>query len=469
MEKHQMLIGDKMSHYRQEIVHHIAELVKIRSVQEDGEPGKPFGNGVNRALSYMLTLADSMGFQTANIDGYAGHAEYGSGESLSAILVHLDTVHEGAGWSYPPFGGLIEEGKIIGRGASDNKGPAVVALFCMKAIRDLGLPICSRIRIIFGTNEESGMQDMDYYFSKEPQPDFAFVPDAGYPIFNVEMGNVNVAISHTTDRQFDQERIPIVNLAGGVPMVLVPEMCKVRIKSDLLSEADWSELLQSQPNLMAESKEEGDVEITADNVAADRSSNAVADIMECLAGLRYKTDADPMVAFLNYKLGHETSGESLGIHCSDEASGSTVVFLKQIVKEDDIITAVLNIRYPVTADGDRLLGIVEEQARSYGLKMNMIRHLRPVFVPPQAPIIRLLSQAFERSTGEKAELLKMGAGTYARKLKNKGVAFGAGLSGGINTNVHRPDEFVRIEDMMKHAEICLQALYELATADTELA
>ncbi|WP_158299189.1 Sapep family Mn(2+)-dependent dipeptidase [Paenibacillus antri] len=457
-----MLTGNEMAKYRDEIVHHIAELVRIRSVLEEPEEGKPFGGGVNRALEYMLELAASMGFQTKNVDGYAGYAEYGSGDLQTAVLVHLDTVHEGEGWTYPPFGGLIEDDRIIGRGASDNKGPSVVALYCLKAIRDLGLPIRTRIRVIFGTNEESGMKDMDYYFSKEPQPDFAFVPDAGYPMFNVEMGNAMVEISHTPDRRQETERLRIVGLTGGMPLIMQPDTCEVRIAAGHVSEGEWRELLNGRTNLKVEMSADGHIAITANGKTGDKPTNAIADLMEWLAGLPVATDAAPLVCFLHEKLGHETNGQSLDIQHSDEASGSTLVFLKQIVTKEDTVTAIINVRYPVTADGDRLLGRVAEQGQSYGLKMNITRHLHPVYVPPEHPVIRILSRVYERATGEKAELLRMGAGTYARKLNNNGVAFGAGLVGGVDNNVHRPDEYVRIEDMMKHAEICLQGMYELA-------
>lgn len=456
-----MLSRGEMAKYRNEIAHHISELVKIRSVQEEAEPGKPYGSGVNRALAYMLELAGSMGFQTKNVDGYAGYAEYGTGELMTAVLVHLDTVHEGEGWTYPPFGGLIEDERIIGRGASDNKGPAVVALYCLKAIRDLGLPIRTRIRIIFGTNEETGMQDMDYYFTKEPYPDFAFVPDAGYPLFNVEMGNALIEISHTPDRSQGSEQLRIDSLTGGVPQILVPTKCEARIASGHVSESEWQASLNLRPNLQAEMND-GLIAISADGNSADQPINAIADMMEWLSSLPFKTEADPLIRFLYEKVGHETNGKSLGIERSDEVSGSTIVFLKQIYTQEGTTAAILNVRYPVTEDGDQLLGLVAAQAQSCGLKMTITRHLRPVYVSPEHPVVRILSRVYERVTGEKAVLLRMGAGTYARKLKNNGVVFGAGLPGGVDNNVHRADEFVRIEDMMKHAEICLQGLYELA-------
>ncbi len=152
--------------YEQMILHHIQELVRIRSVASEPLPGKPFGEGVDQALCYMLELGESMGFTAKNVDGYAGHIEYGQGAGLVAVLVHLDTVPEGSGWIHDPFGGQIEDGNLFGRGASDNKGPAVVALFALKALKDLNIMPTKRIRIIFGTNEESGMTYMDYYFTK---------------------------------------------------------------------------------------------------------------------------------------------------------------------------------------------------------------------------------------------------------------------------------------------------------------
>jgi succinyl-diaminopimelate desuccinylase len=47
-------------------------------------------------------------------------------------------------------------------------------------------------------------------------------------------------------------------------------------------------------------------------------------------------------------------------------------------------------------------------------------------------------------------------------LGNRGVAFGAGIKPLSYYNIHGADEFLEIDDFMKHCEICLQAIYELA-------
>lgn len=469
-----MIIGHEIRKYREAIAAGISELVQIRSVQEAPEPGKPFGPGVDRALRHMLGLAESLGFETLNVDGYAGHAEYGQGGGLAAVLVHLDTVEEGEGWTYPPLGGLIENGKIIGRGASDNKGPAVVALYALKTLKDMGIAGNRRLRLIFGTNEESGMKDLDYYFGKEPLPEMAFAPDAGYPIFNVEMGNMNVELSCEGGGKAAEgkPKLPLLSLKGGNTLTLVPKTCTALISLAHLDERqaeDVRRLAESHANMSAAYAPGKVLELKADNEPAEGgptgSRNAIANMAAFLLMLDMDTGVNGLLRFLHEKLGAETNGQSLGIACSDSESGGLVVYLRTIAHGPDGARALCNIRYPVSQNGERIFAAVSRIAQGYGIAAEQTRHLSPVYVPETHPVIVRLSRAYEKMTGEKAVMLRMGAGTYARKLRNNGVAFGAGLPGGVDTRVHQADEFVFLDDMMRHAEICLQGMYELLGRD----
>ncbi len=129
-----------------------------------------------------------MGFKTKNLDGYAGHAELGEGDETVGILVHLDVVPEGDGWTYPPYGGEIHDDKIYGRGTIDDKGPAIACIYAMKALKESDVKLNRKIRIIFGTNEETGWGCMNYYFKHEKAPDMAFTPDADFPVIHGEKG-----------------------------------------------------------------------------------------------------------------------------------------------------------------------------------------------------------------------------------------------------------------------------------------
>ena len=77
----------------------ISALCKIKSVEDEPQPGKPFGEGPAKALDAMLSMGQAMGFRTENFDHYVGHIEFGQGEELIGILGHIDVVPAGDGWT----------------------------------------------------------------------------------------------------------------------------------------------------------------------------------------------------------------------------------------------------------------------------------------------------------------------------------------------------------------------------------
>lgn len=106
------------------------------------------------------------------------------------MLCHLDVVPAGDGWQSDPFTLLKKDGKLFGRGAIDDKGPAVATLFALRAVKELGLPIRENVRFIFGTDEENGSSDIAYYTKKEALPEMLFTPDGEYPVINLEKGMI---------------------------------------------------------------------------------------------------------------------------------------------------------------------------------------------------------------------------------------------------------------------------------------
>ncbi len=106
----------------------------------------------------------------------------GEGKERIGVLGHVDIVPLGEGWSKNPLGGDRDEKFIYGRGVSDNKGPCVMSLYALKIVQELGIPLTKEVRIIMGANEESGMQCVKYYREKEGGFDYAFSPDASFPV-----------------------------------------------------------------------------------------------------------------------------------------------------------------------------------------------------------------------------------------------------------------------------------------------
>jgi succinyl-diaminopimelate desuccinylase len=150
------MLDENILAMKDEIITSVQAALRIRSVGEDEKDGMPFGEGIQKALEHCLELSQTLGFKTVNVDNMIGYAEYGEGDEMVAVLGHLDVVPEGGGWTYPPYAAEIHDGKIYGRGATDDKGPTIGALYALKAIKDLRLPLKRRVRIMFGLNEEAG-------------------------------------------------------------------------------------------------------------------------------------------------------------------------------------------------------------------------------------------------------------------------------------------------------------------------
>ena len=463
-----MIIGKEIQNYKDEIIENLQELIKIRSVMGSASEGKPFGGDVNRALEYVLKLGEELGFKTKNVDGYAGHIEYGEGDELVGVLVHLDVVPEGTGWNYPPFGGEIHEGKIYGRGASDDKGPAIAALYSLKVLKDTGILPKKKIRVIFGANEENGMSDMKYYFSQEPVPDIGFSPDANYPIINREKGILHLILEKNTSRD---DNYLIQKLWGGEAVNMVPPECRAFIPEKNLCSDELNTLKESayrynallKHDVIAISLIMGEgVEILAKGKSAHGASpqegtNAIYHMVNFLNKLGKDKYLNGFLDFIYEKIGEETTGSSLEIALKDEESGYLTLNLGKIEIDSTSMKAFLDIRYPVTCKMEDILPIIEREAKEVGISVRVASHSLPLYVPKTHPLIISLISAYEKITGKKAELLSMGGGTYARTLKNNGVAFG-----GAGSGAHQPNEYVSIDELMKHAEICTQAIYELA-------
>src|SRR5690606_23307191 len=95
-----------------------------------------------------------------------------------------------------------------------------------------------------------------------------------------------------------------------------------------------------------------------------------------------------------------------------------------------------------------------------GFSIENFSDSKPHHVDENDFLVQVLKQVYEERTGEKAELLSIGGGTYARSLQS-GVAFGP-LFPGRPDVAHQKDEYFAVEDLLKAAAIYAHAIYELA-------
>ena len=145
---------------KEQLLQDIAALVAIDSVEGTPEEGAPFGKGPRAALDKTLELAAGMGLATRNCENYMGYAELAGAdpEKYLATICHVDVVPVGNGWTADPFKMRIQDGWLLGRGVSDDKGPMVVALYALKFLKEQGYELRYPIRALIGDNEETHMR-----------------------------------------------------------------------------------------------------------------------------------------------------------------------------------------------------------------------------------------------------------------------------------------------------------------------
>ncbi len=459
-------LDKRIRSYESDIVSSTRRLLKIRSVRDSPAPGAPFGFGINTCLQEALLIARELGFATKNLDGYCGYVNYGQTGKLFGVLGHLDVVPEGNGWSGDPYGGEIRDGCIWGRGAIDNKGPMVAVLYALKAVLDSGIVFNNRIRIVFGTDEETSWSGVKHYIEREEIPEMSVTPDAAFPIIHAEKGIVNYSISCEVNQVSGS--VYLENLKGGLASNMVPQECEAVLQG-AISNGLLSYLSSFRPANGAEVIHEHSIDkgarilirgVSAHGGDPGAGVNAISAMVDLLSGI---TELDNVlkerVRQLSYIIGYETSGKGLGISGRDEITGDLTVNFGILSLEKNELKCTLNVRYPVFFNEERILSILRDKIMPFKLRKD--QHFKPLYVSPHSELIKVLSEVYEEVTGKPASLLTMAGGSYARAFPNA-VAFGNLFPGRISSG-HKPDEHIMIEDLVNTARIYAQLFARVAT------
>lgn len=439
--------------YQQEMIIALQGLIAVPSIKYDGlsekaytkTKGAPFGKNIKNALEYTLTLCEQLGFRTKNCDGFIGYAEYGEGEEMLAILTHLDVVPEGKDWDYPPFGGQVHEGKLYGRGAIDDKGPAIASIFALKAIVDRGIKFKKRVRLIFGLDEEKTWKDMDYYIAHEEQPTLGFTPDADFPLVYCEKELLHCDFVKSFDASVQHW-----SLIGGVANNAVPEFCKL----------EWSDI-NGQVHTISQ---EG---VSAHGSRPQEGVNAVTKLMEQLntqleAGNPLATkELEECVYFYNMCIGSQTDGSLLGIDFQDNISGGTTFNMGKITANELECRLSVDIRMSLATNKEQVLEEIQKKIHPYGFTIEHVTNFPSVYLEKDNPYFQTLLRIYRDATGDMTQPILMGGGTYARAIKNT-VAFGPRFPGQEATE-HQKNEYISVDNFVKCTEIYAAVIQELAT------
>lgn len=444
--------------------------LQIESVldEEGGTAGKPFGEKVDEALQYMLKKGQDEGFKVKNVDGYAGHIEYGEGEDIVGVLCHVDVVPAGDDWTTPPFSADIRENKIFARGAIDDKGPTMAAFYALKMLKDAGLPLSKKIRIIIGTDEESDWRCVDHYFKHEAMPQIGFAPDADFPIIHAEKGIIDAIVSFTYEQSEENKRYILKQFTSGMRLNMVPDEARAIVEA--ANDHDAEALKTAFAAYLAENQLTGETNHTADGLTFTlkgvsvhamepaNGTNAGIHMANFLCAHELDERGLAFTSQINALFDQDTRGQKLGIACKDDISGDLTLNVGTIrYSQNEEAKLGLNVRYPVTADGEEVKKGIE---RIKGATIEKFDNSPPHHVSKDHPLVKTLQRVYEEQTGDPAHLIAIGGGTYARSLE-AGVAFGP-LFPGRPDCAHQKDEYIEIDDLLRATALYAQAMYELA-------
>lgn len=449
-----MMFGDKILKYKDELLADLNTLVGFESVANE----KP--EECQNAINFMLKRANDFGLTGEQVTDESMHIQLGSKGKLCGILSHLDVVPAGNNWSVLPYSLTEKDGRLYGRGIADDKGAALVTLYCLRALKEEGIDGVNALRAIYGTSEECGMEDIDGYFEKMPVPDLSFTPDSDYGICYAEKGILQIEVSTKGNLA-----TVLSQLHSGKAINAVPDIAYALLDSSNYDEQNLLELSKkTEGNFEFNSTIDGLMVISRGKAAhacePHKGFNAAAALVELLAKAYTSTEIGTICDFIDIALGNETDGCSLGLktHCS--ISGDLTVNLGYIHIEGNEARAAFDIRYPVSITGGSVYRQFRYAAKHNKLDVKVLNHEKPLYIEKDSELVKLLSGAYKAVTGEEPELYTTGGGTYARKLGGKGLAFGPAFKDD-EVNMHNADESIDKEKFFTHAQICLEAMYRM--------
>ena len=452
------MLYEKILEYKEELFDDLNRLLSIESV--DGARDEDCA----AALDFIIKRAEDFGLTAEKVTAKSAHVDLGKGGKLCGVLSHLDVVPAGNNWTVNPYALTERGGRLYGRGVADDKGAALVNLYCLRALKELGVEGKNTLRAIYGTAEETGMSDMDGYFAQKRLPDLAFTPDSEYGVCYAEKGILQLEVSTPTN-----EAKVLSQFHAGKAINAVPDLAYVMLDSSGYDEQLLMRLADaSEGNFEFNYTIDGLMIISRGKAAhacePQKGFNAAAALIDLITHAYDVYEIGALSSFIDYAINCETNGRSLGLKMSDAVSGALTVNLGNVHIEGTEARAQFDIRYPVTVNGDYVLRQFRSVAENNHLTVKVLHHDRPLYVEKDSELVRLLADAYKTVTGEDAPLYTTGGGTYARKLGGKGVAFGPNFKDD-DIRMHNADESVDKENFLRHMQICFEAMYRLYTLE----
>ena len=403
---------------KEEILSDISHLVGFHSINGQTMQTKA-------CLQYFLKRAEDFGFRTMNTSNWdVGIVEMGEGDETLGILVHVDVVGIGDidKWTNDPFECVRRDGFLWGRGVQDDKGAAVMSLYALKAVKDLGLPMHRKVWLIVGTSEESVWTDIASFKREFPQPNFGFSPDGQFPIYNIEKGYADLVLEFKQDGKRG-----LRHLQGGESPNTIPSKAEITLK-------DGQTIVVNGISSHSSLPEEGD--------------NA---IIKLCNELRKKGDIE--LDFVKFVAGFiQNDGRARNLQIDDENDsldgeyiGLTTIAPTVIALQNDAVQLTLNIRQKFGTTREMILNAITAYADEFHYEFSVLDYLDPMRVSRRLPFLKVMGEVSEEY-GIDSSFRHARGTSYAKSMGNF-VSWGPVLPEDPET-AHMEDERISIKTVI---------------------
>ena len=458
--------------FKQEVLNHkedllkdLFELLSVRSILgTDITEETPFGSGPREALDLILSFGERDGYKTKLVENKAGHIEVGEGDEIFGILGHVDVVPVvEADWISHPFKPEVRDGKIFARGSLDDKGPTMAAYYAVKLLDKLGVKWNKRIRVIIGSDEETGFRCVEAYFKHEEQPASGFTPDAMFPLVYAEKARATFDHKLKFVDEDGNYNYKLVKFNGGQVLNMVIASAKAELVGEVSDIKEKFENFLEQEKLDGEVTVEDTIKLTLKGKAAHGSTpqygiNGATKLAEFLSTLGLDNNGKNFVDYIVEKLANDPFGEKLGIDYKDNEMGEATynygILDYDLEKKVGIVST--DCRHPKKFDlVVRLNGVKVDN-----IDIEVTSTKEAHYVPKDDELVTTLMDVYRKYTGDtKNDAFVLGGGTYARCLK-KGVAFGL-LFPDKEDTMHQANEYLEVEDLLLATAIYAEGIYKL--------
>jgi len=399
---------------RDEIVDFTAELVRIPSVN-------PPGAGYREAAETLGRKLAGFGFEvdTPVAEGYREHTSAHPrvnvvglrrgkvDRPLTHLNGHLDVVPAGDGWTVDPFGGIIRDGRIYGRGTADMKAGIAAAVYAAECVKRAGVELLGSVEVSGTVDEESGGFAGAAFLCEtgrlvRERVDHVIIPEP--------LGVDRICVGHRGVYWFE------VTAHGRVAHGSMPFLGVSAIeRMGRLLESVRTELL---PALARRT--------TQMPVVPEGARAATLNVNSILGGQAGQVPQTPCVA--------------------DRCSA---VFDRRFLLEEGF-----------EATKKEIEALVEKHGGGFDIEDQMVVH--PVQTPEDSPLIAALERTIPFVLGRKATRIAS-PGTYDHKHVTRigGIDDCVAYGPGILELAHQPDEYCEIEDLVRSTEVIALTLHDL--------